>query len=72
MRYVVYEQYEVYGRGRVFEEVWGFDSMDEAWYGLCLLYGWGLRGCIRDGLGNEWTISQCPDDVYSRFADYIN
>lgn len=59
-------RYGVYERGCTPEAVWEFDSMEGAWHGLCWLYEWGLRGCIRDGLGNEWTISQCPDDVYAQ------
>ena len=49
-----------------------FDTPEEAWESLCGLYAFGLRGYVVAPDGSRLGISECPDDIYSRFADYID
>ncbi len=68
----MFEVYECGSFGRcpvVYER---HSTADEAWASLCGLYVFGLEGYVVAPDGSRLGISECPDEVYAKFADYID
>ena len=68
----MYEVYECGSFGRCPVRYEERPTAEEAWASLSGLYVFGLEGYVVAPDGRRMGISDCPDEVYSRFADYID